>query len=354
MREVQISNLPQTRAKLPKKDLLEIIESSHAVLTDLKSANILLSGGSGFIGKWLVSTLLEANEVMDLGLNVTVLTRDCQATASKLAAYESDPLHLIESDFSNHEILDFPKNIVFTHIVHGAISTTKNYGNASSKDLAKTSKNGANVLIELASFQGNKPVLMHLSSGAVYGPQPLTLPRIPSEWVPGAGSEVISDYALAKINTENLVRKAHEMAIIRGANPRLFSFFGPHLPIDQQFAVGNFMRDVAFNRNITVSGNPQTSRSYMYPTDLVNSLLLILTRPTIDTIQVGSSKITTMEELATLISKQFGGVRINYLNPTALASRYVPELDSSEEIYKFVQKVSIEEGLARWHRWLDF
>jgi nucleoside-diphosphate-sugar epimerase len=291
---------------------------------------------------------------MDLGLNVTVLTRDCKATASKLGAYESDPLHLIQSDFSDHEIFEFPKNIVFTHIVHGAISTTKSHGNTSSKDLAKTSKNGANTLIERASFQGNKPVFMHLSSGAVYGPQPLTLPRIPSEWLLGAGNEVISAYALAKINTETLVREAHEKAIIRGANPRLFSFFGPHLPIDQQFAIGNFIQDVVLNRDITVSGNPQTSRSYLYPTDLVNALLIILTRPTMDTIQVGSSKITTMGELATLISNQFGGMRINYLNPTALESRYVPEMDSSEKTYKFVQKVSIEEGLARWRRWLNF
>jgi dTDP-glucose 4,6-dehydratase len=195
---------------------------------------------------------------------------------------------------------------------------------------------------------------MHLSSGAVYGPQPLTLPRIPSEWLLGAGNEVISAYALAKINTETLVREAHEKAIIRGANPRLFSFFGPHLPIDQQFAIGNFIQDVVLNRDITVSGNPQTSRSYLYPTDLVNALLIILTRPTMDTIQVGSSKITTMGELATLISNQFGGMRINYLNPTALESRYVPEMDSSEKTYKFVQKVSIEEGLARWRRWLNF
>ncbi|CAB4822986.1 unannotated protein [freshwater metagenome] len=354
LREVQISNSSQVRGRLPKQDLLDIIESSHTLLTDLKSANILVSGGSGFIGKWLVSTLLEANEVMNLGLNVVVLTRDSQAASSKLGAHKSDPLHFIQSDFSNSDTLEYPKNIFFTHIVHGAISTTKSYGDTSSEDLIKSSKNGANALIERASFQGNKPVLMHLSSGAVYGPQPLTLPRIPSDRVLGTGNEVISDYALVKINTETLVREAHEKAIIRGANPRLFSFFGPHVPIDQQFAIGNFIQDVILNRDITVSGNPQTSRSYLYPTDLMHTLLVILTKPTIDDIQVGSSRITTMGELATLISNQFGRKGINYSNPNSLESRYVPEMDCYEKSYKFEQKISLEEGLARWRRWLDF
>lgn len=353
LREVQISNLSQARGRLPKQDLADIIESSYAPLNHLKSANILVSGGSGFIGKWLISTLLEANKAMDLRLNVVVLTRDCESAASKLGADVSDPLHFIKSDFTIDNTLEYPKNKVFTHIIHGAISTTKSYGNISSGDLLNSSKNGAIALIERASFQGNKPVLMHLSSGAVYGPQPLTLPRIPSEHMLKTGNEEFSDYALAKVNTEALIREAHEKAIICGANPRLFSFLGPHLPINQQFAIGNFIQDIILNRNITVSGNPQTSRSYLYPTDLVSTLLLILTKPTMDVVQVGSSRITTMGELATLISNQFGGKGINYLNPTALESRYVPEMDSSKKIYKFQQKVSLEEGLERWYRWLN-
>ena len=353
LKEVEISSSSHARGRLPKQDLTDIIESSYALLYQLKSANILVSGGSGFIGKWLVSTLLEANEVMDLRLKVVVLTRDCQLAASKLGAYESDPIHFIKSDFTNRDVLEYPNNIVFTHIIHGAISTTKSYGDTGSDDLLKSTKNGANSLIQRASLQGNSPVLMHLSSGAVYGPQPLTLPRIPSEWVLEGGNEVVSDYALAKIITETLVREADEKAIIRGANPRLFSFLGPYLPINEQFAIGNFIQDVILNRSITVSGNPQTSRSYLYPTDLMNALLFILTKPTMDVVQVGSSRITTMGELATLISKQFGGKGINYLNPTALESRYVPEMDSTKKFCSFQQKVSLEEGLERWYRWLN-
>lgn len=353
LKEDQISNSSQARGGLPKQDLLDIIESSCAPLSDLKSASILVSGGSGFIGKWLVSTLLEANNVMGLGLNVVVLSRDSQAAASKLRANESDPLHFIQSDFTKSDSLAYPINTVFTHIIHGAISTTKSYGNSSSNELAKSSKNGVKALIERARLQGNQPVLMHLSSGAAYGPQPITLPRIPSDWLPDVGNEAVSDYTLAKRNTENQIQQAHEEKIIDGANPRLFSFFGPYFPTNQQFAIGSFIQDTILNREITVKGNPLTSRSYLYPTDMVTTLLFILTKPTMNLVQVGSSRITTMGELVTAISNQFGGKGIKYLNPTELESRYVPRMDSSEKFYKFQQKVSLEEGLERWHKWLD-
>ena len=42
----------------------------------LKGLSIFITGGTGFIGKWLLATLLDANEKLNLDCSITVLSRN--------------------------------------------------------------------------------------------------------------------------------------------------------------------------------------------------------------------------------------------------------------------------------------
>ena len=42
----------------------------------IKGQSIFITGGTGFIGKWLLATLLDANEKLNLDCSITVLSRD--------------------------------------------------------------------------------------------------------------------------------------------------------------------------------------------------------------------------------------------------------------------------------------
>ena len=41
--------------------------------------SIFVAGGTGFIGKWLLATLLDADQKLGLGCRITVLSRDPDA-----------------------------------------------------------------------------------------------------------------------------------------------------------------------------------------------------------------------------------------------------------------------------------
>jgi dTDP-glucose 4,6-dehydratase len=74
------------------------------VWADLKNASIFMTGGTGFIGCWLLEALRHADIRLGLDLNVTVLTRNpaaFQRKAPHLAGYER--FHFVSGDVSDFD-----------------------------------------------------------------------------------------------------------------------------------------------------------------------------------------------------------------------------------------------------------
>ena len=76
--------------RLPIEDLNHILLQINEDLLKLKGSNIYITGGTGFIGKWIVESLIYANEKQNLGLNLTILTRDPVSFISKYAHIASN------------------------------------------------------------------------------------------------------------------------------------------------------------------------------------------------------------------------------------------------------------------------
>src|SRR5580658_4393746 len=76
-----MSSPAQTR--ILAADLDHIIEHIRPLEKDLQGARIFITGGTGFIGSWLLESLAWANEKLDLGMEALVLTRNAEAYAHK-------------------------------------------------------------------------------------------------------------------------------------------------------------------------------------------------------------------------------------------------------------------------------
>jgi nucleoside-diphosphate-sugar epimerase len=102
-----------------------------------------------------------------------------------------------------------------------------------------------------------------------------------------------------------------------------------------------------------MTGNPNTVRSYLYPTDLTTWLLKCLANPSLRPMNIGGEIGVTMLELAIQVSELTSNLGVDILNPSAVPSRYVPSTQNAQQILGVSQKVSLVDGLERWIRWIE-
>lgn len=80
-----------TKAEVLAPDLDAIVERNEDDFAEFRGARFFVTGGTGFVGSWLLETLAWANRRLELGAAVVVLTRSPDAFASAAPHLLSDP-----------------------------------------------------------------------------------------------------------------------------------------------------------------------------------------------------------------------------------------------------------------------
>jgi dTDP-glucose 4,6-dehydratase len=325
-------------------DLEEIISNSLENLQRLDGSRILILGGTGFVGKWLVFSLLRARTECKLNYEISVVTRSEQKAA---ALFAKQKITFIQHDLSKRP-LSLPSADFF---IHGSTPSVPSTGSLNPSEVINSTLNGSrSIFTAIERFPHVKSALF-LSSGAVYGQQPLNLANQPEKEVMIPNS-TLSSYGMSKIQSEILFAQMKLNLGVPISTPRLFAFFGPNLSLNEHFAIGNFFRDARAGQPIRVMGNPQTTRSYMYPTNLIQSLIELLVKPDSSIINLGSSEPISMVTLAENIRDYFGRGEIEFLGKQSPQSNYVPETSWLQYKFEGIMQTKLQEGLRRWDNWL--
>ena len=104
-------------SKLAQRDLNEVIEHARHVWDDYSGARIFITGVTGFIGSWLLETLLHADATLNLGIKTTALVRDRSAFTDRFPHLAASPTLRIH--VGDVRMVDPPTH-AFTHYVHCA------------------------------------------------------------------------------------------------------------------------------------------------------------------------------------------------------------------------------------------
>lgn len=339
-----------THPPLPAEDLDDILRWVPS-FGDLQKGSLFLTGSTGFFGRWLLESLVYADRELDLHLQAMVLSRD------PTRFLESAP-HLSKArclTFLAGDIRTLPKVArSFTHVVHGAASTDARNYLASPKEMLDTLTQGTRQILACARHWPVSRFLL-LSSGAVYGTQPRDLPRIPEDHPLAPFSEDRSSiYALGKQVSEKLFREAADQQGFGCPIARAFAFVGPHLPLDQHFAAGNFIRDGLQGGPIRIGGDGTPLRSYLYASELAAWVWTLLIKGGNRTYHVGSDQPVSILELANQVAAilECKVTVAQAAIPGASPARYVPEVTRIPQEFGLTQMVDLPVALEKTITWL--
>jgi nucleoside-diphosphate-sugar epimerase len=338
---------------LPPDDLEHILTVARPAFESLRDARIFITGGTGFFGHWLLESLLHANRELSLNVRATVLTRSApRFTASSPHIVRDPAVTLLNGDIRTFPFVDAG----FTHIIHAATdSAPPDVPYA----LAESILEGTRRVLQLALANQTKR-LLYVSSGAVYGRNITDVTRIP-ETYPGAPDPLLlqSSYDEAKRMAEHLCIAYAHNNLLEPTIARCFAFVGPHLPLDQHFAIGNFIRDAIANRPIHIKGDGIPLRSFLYMSDLAIWLWTILTKaPANRAYNVGSDTAVPIAQLAQTVAQtlrptvpiQIDGTP----DPTKSAATYVPDTTRAQLELDLHTTIPLPEAIRRTAAWHGF
>lgn len=336
---------------LPREDLDHAREVVGARWQGLKRQRLFLTGGTGFVGKWLLTTLLDADRHFELGCEVTVLTRDPQAFTTQSPDIARD-VTLLQGDVRSFEL---PAER-FDRIVHAATDVA---AAARDIDTFDTCVQGTRRVLELARHGGAQSLLL-VSSGAVYGPQPATLPAIAEDHAGTAQTpQATPAYTLGKRAAEWLAEAHAREHGLDVRTARLFAFVGPGLPLDRHFAIGNFLRDALAGHPIVVQGDGTPLRSYLHAADMAAWLWAILLddRAHRGVYNVGGHEALSIRELAQRVVTAAGSPSTVQLMQQATAgvpaARYVPDVSKARRDLDLPPPIGLDDALRRTAAWLS-
>lgn len=344
--------LAQSNRLSPLNIPAEDLQRCHDVLGlaswhALAGRRIFVTGGTGFVGKWLLATLLDADEALGLNCHVTVLSRNPSVFQREWPAMAG------RVSWVARDVRDLPTSSGhFDVIVHAATDVV---AHASPQDVFSTCLDGTRRVLDLARHCGASQLLL-VSSGAVYGPLPAGMTHVPECHSGGPDPLLASSaYGEGKRVSEWLAAQAISSGLeVKIA--RVFALVGPHLPLDEHFAIGNFLRAAIAGREIVIEGDGTPHRSYLYAADMAAWLWAVLLRGRSGrAYNVGAEDSLSILALAHRVAAAIDAAvpvrTLRYAPSGHVAQHYVPDTRRATEELGLAPALALDEALRRTARW---
>lgn len=296
---------------------------------------ILISGGAGFIGSHLCDALVKKN---------TVICMDNLITGS------ADNInHLLKNRnfiFINHDITE-PYTEKFSRLdeIYDLASP------ASPKDFAKIPLeimrvNSIGLYNLLCLAREYKAKLLYASTSEVYG-DPKMSPQKETYWGNVNPNGPRSCYDESKRFGESLALVFKVQYNVKVKIVRIFNTYGPRMRPDDGRVIPNFINQALTDKNISVYGKGEQTRSFCYVSDMVDGLIKLMASRETGPVNIGNPQENTILKIAEKITEMIGSKsKMSYENlPPDDPRQRKPDITLAKEKLGWKPKVSLEKGL---------
>lgn len=307
--------------------------------------NILVTGGSGFIGSHLVEFFLHRP-----GYDVCCLDNfdtyyDPQIKRKNIDIFFKNPhFSLVKGDIRNIDLL---KKILTNvdYVFHEAAQAGVQF---SVNDPLKSHE--VNVIgtlnLLVAALDSNVKKIINASSSSVYG----KVQHLPfDEEHP---KRPLSPYGISKLAAEEYCRVFQELYGLPTVSLRYFTVYGPRMRPD--LAISIFTRQALAQEPLTIFGDGTKSRDFTNIEDIINANLLAMKLGS-GAYNIGGSNRISIKDLAGKIIEITGSSSsITYANAIkGDAEHTFADTKKAERELGWRPQVSLEEGLQRYAAWVS-
>lgn len=313
----------------------------------LENKRIFITGGAGFIGTALTRRLLDNNEII-------IYDNLHRNAIFKSGLLSNKNVRLIQGDILDYnklrESMDGSQIIIHLAAIAGVDTVLE--------DMVRTLKVniiGTYNILEAAKSLTNLERLVEFSTSEVFGTYAYKVDEL-HQASPGSVGEARWTYAVSKLAGEHLSYAYHYKHEIPAVSIRPFNIYGPGQVGGG--AIKAFVLKAVKNENLIIHGDGSQIRAWCYIDDLVDGVLLTLTKPEAigQSFNIGNPRSTiTIYNLALEIIR-ISGASSQYeftpLNYTDIEIR-IPNIDKARSILEYEPKIELQEGIVRtldWYR----
>lgn len=336
-----------------REDLETITAAVTSDIHKIVNSQVVLTGASGFIGTWLTLSFLHARRELGGTGQIFLNCRNSAPLQKILVEAEFDEgYEIVEAD-----VRDFPEGVIQdgTLLIHAATPARASLNSGNPLEMFDIIVEGQKRLLYLAA-QKSSVRFLFLSSGAVYGSQPLGLSGIPETWI--GAPDVMNPsnaYHEGKRAAELLGNVYTASSTLEFVSARLFAFLAPFLPLEEHFAAGNFLVNALDNSDIKINSGGGSVRSYMYSTDMCADLWTLLIKgKNNEAYNVGSQNEICLRDLAGKIRdivNPKSQVMIQGVDTEENVSRYVPDTKKIQLLHSRQTSHTLDDAIRRTSKW---
>jgi len=324
---------------LPPEDLEHVFNAAGECWSGLEGRRVLFTGASGFFGSWMLESFLYAGTRLGLPFRAIAVSRDAKRFSKSLPQLACDPrVEILESDAATLPIPDGPVD----YLVHSLVPDA----GTRLPEMDAFFRAATDRLLDIAVRKTSRAFLL-CSTGAVYQPKVPPAPFSEDDLLVPPDGPI--SYGQIRRRIEDRCHNALAGSRTALKIARGFAFVGPRLPLDANFAIGNFIRDALAGGPIIIQGDGTAVRSYLYASDMAAWLWRVLLngRPG-SASNVGSGIAMTIAGTAREVADAIApGANICILGRDDARSYYMPEI-SAESLYPpSVPRIALREAILK-------